>query len=521
MNKLDYLVPIMNAHLPELKKPGVAFVRPGYKIENGWPTREPAIVVVLSQNATPPPDIPAEVDGVKVDVRTATAVEQMRHDDPAQFAKIASNHPEVAAGALPEIDPVAEEAVEALAPEVLAAKPQIQYTPAAVPLAPVSGKMTITCHASPDAGWPTLQAFLNGTQSRLTVGMYDFTSEHILEGMKSALSGTQSMTLTLDNPALNPTADQSDPDTRKDLEADLGDRFDSAWALVRGNKAVPQWIFPTAYHIKVAVRDGNAFWLSSGNWNNSNQPDMDPINNARPDDQQRARKSDRDWHVVVENADLANTYEKYLEHDFEVAQQVEGGGGPGLQEAAPPAVLPESFQPAAVGTWQFFAPLKLTNQQMTITPLLTPDPGVYTQAMLRLLKSATQKIYIQLQYIHPSDADIDADFNELIDTVVQKLDDGVDVRIICSQFQKSNGWLERLQSAGVDLQHVKLQNGVHNKGFVVDSKVVALGSQNWSGDGALRNRDASVIIENEQAAKYYERIFLHDWTNIAKQSVSA
>jgi phosphatidylserine/phosphatidylglycerophosphate/cardiolipin synthase-like enzyme len=99
------------------------------------------------------------------------------------------------------------------------------------------------------------------------------------------------------------------------------------------------------------------------------------------------------------------------------------------------------------------------------------------------------------------------------------MNQGVDVRIITSQFQAMQGWLERLQAAGVDLDKVKLQNGVHNKGFVVDSKIVALGSQNWSGDGVLRNRDASVIIENAKAAAYYEKIFLHDWNNIARQSV--
>jgi phosphatidylserine/phosphatidylglycerophosphate/cardiolipin synthase-like enzyme len=61
---------------------------------------------------------------------------------------------------------------------------------------------------------------------------------------------------------------------------------------------------------------------------------------------------------------------------------------------------------------------------------------------------------------------------------------------------------------------------VHNKGFVVDGVIVALGSQNWSGDGVLRNRDASVIIENHKAAAFYESIFLHDWDNVARQSVN-
>ena len=35
--------------------------------------------------------------------------------------------------------------------------------------------------------------------------------------------------------------------------------------------------FASAYHIKVAVRDHAAFWLSSGNWQSSNQPAIDPL----------------------------------------------------------------------------------------------------------------------------------------------------------------------------------------------------------------------------------------------------
>ena len=53
----------------------------------------------------------------------------------------------------------------------------------------------------------------------------------------------------------------------------------------------------------------------------------------------------------------------------------------------------------------------------------------------------------------------------------------------------------------------------------VDSKVVALGSQNWSGDGTLRNRDATLIIHDPEIARYYEQIFIHDWTTLANDKV--
>ena len=50
-----------------------------------------------------------------------------------------------------------------------------------------------------------------------------------------------------------------------------------------------------------------------------------------------------------------------------------------------------------------------------------------------------------------------------------------------------------------------------------DGEVVLISSQNWSADGVLRNRDAGVIIEYGPIAQYFEQIFMHDWTNLARQ----
>jgi phosphatidylserine/phosphatidylglycerophosphate/cardiolipin synthase-like enzyme len=520
MNRLNALVPIIEAHAQELKKPGVLSVRPGYRVENGWLTQEPAIVVITARDAGEIP-LPAEISGVRVDVRQATSVEELRYQQPDRYAKLEAQRPELRADAFPELDPLVDATSVATAPPVVveAAKPQIPYTgPDGVSLTPVSGNIPLTCHASPDAGWPTLRAFLSKTQSNLTVGLYDFTSKHILDEVERDLRVGKTLEITLDSPALNPTADQSDSDTLQSLSHELGDSLKAAWALVRANKAIPRWIYPTAYHIKVAVRDNESVWLSSGNWNNSNQPDMDPFNAPKADDQQTASKSDRDWHIIINHPGLAQTLAAYLKHDYDVASSQQNAV-PAPLAAEPGVAVPASFELEARARWRFFRPTTIENEPVTITPLLTPDPGVYQPAMLRLLSGAQRKLYIQLQYIHPSNSAADADFNELIDLVAQKIQGRVDVRIILSQYQTSNGWLERLQDAGVDASVVKIQNGVHNKGFVVDSKTVALGSQNWSGDGVLRNRDASVIIENERAARYYEMLFVHDWDNIARQSM--
>jgi phosphatidylserine/phosphatidylglycerophosphate/cardiolipin synthase-like enzyme len=72
--------------------------------------------------------------------------------------------------------------------------------------------------------------------------------------------------------------------------------------------------------------------------------------------------------------------------------------------------------------------------------------------------------------------------------------------------------LEALQTFGISLDNVRVLPNTHTKGIVVDSAVVSVGSHNWSSDGVLYNRDASMIVYDADVAKYYEDIFLYDWT---------
>lgn len=515
MGVLAGLSDVIEANAAAFQKPGVLAARPGFVAdEHGWPTKTRAIVVVKARGALDPA-VPGRIAGIPVQIREADPLEQFAADNPEDHASLALTRPEAR---LDAFEP--PETFEASIPQVLAAKPQLPYEPpAGVSLKPVSGTSAFTVHASPDAGWPVLKAFLAGTHHELVIGLYDFTSKHILDAADAALLGGKTLTITLDNPAPNPTRDQLDIDTLKSLRADLGDDLKAAWALDRMNSGVLQWVYPSAYHIKVAVRDEDTVWLSSGNWNNSNQPDFDPIGDPQPGDQDTASKSDRDWHVVIEDAVLAGQFRAYLLNDYDVARRTaQAGDAPVVAAAAPQPVMPDLFGRRAAA-FTFHPPQRIAGEQSTITPLLTPDPGVYRDAMLALIESVETSLYIQLQYIHPSNnAVVDGKFNALIDAVKAKIDGGKDVRIIVSEWQVPGGWLDRLQDAGIPLENVRIQQGVHNKGFVFDRKIVALGSQNWSGDGVLRNRDASVVIDNVTAAEYFTAIFVHDWENLARQA---
>jgi phosphatidylserine/phosphatidylglycerophosphate/cardiolipin synthase-like enzyme len=530
-------------HLARLRQPGVLTVRPGYEIAGHQLTGKPAIVVTVhskeAKSELPRSEIlPERLDNIPVDVREASAYQRLRTHDPSAAA-LAQAHarPEdseptwpyervMPSGQLLEPPQAgspaagAQSAVES-ALSAHATKHEQQYVPADVPLDPVTTTTTITAHVSPDAGLATLQNFLEGTQKSLVIGMYDFTSGPILQTFQQVLTGSGSKTLqmVLDDPPLNPTADQPDQQTVNALEKSLGQRAQIQWALDRADPLVVNWMFPYAYHIKVIVRDRVAFWLSSGNLNNSNQPDL-----AAP-----PHTEDRDWHVIIEDEGLAKTFGAFLDQDFRSAKQYSGAATSEdvaavafartklAQEQNPPPPPPITATAAQLVPKQIFP-----NVKVKITPLLTPDrlpgqpnTGQYLSHMMDLIGRAQHTLYVQLQYIESSSGKGDY-YDQLLQAIAARVKARVDVKLIVNQ-EYGEKWGEKMKSVGVDLTgNLSLQPNVHNKGFVVDSATVVVSSQNFSPAGVYTNRDAGVIIEHEGIAQYFEKVFLADWETKAK-----
>jgi PLD-like domain len=539
MSNFAQIDKVIQANLDKFKKPNALTVRPGYKISKGWISQQPAIVVTVEKktaNISPADAIPPHVGGIPTDVREATTIAKLRRNAPERHAALTTMmRPEFRQPEFPtERDAQTGQLLAAIpapaAVVALTSKPKVAYQPPAnTPLTPVEGNMSITCHAGPDAAWLKLSEFLKGIKSQLTVGMYDCTSAHVLNALLSGLKGKPQLSLVLDHPAPNRSRDQTDEQTQAALEKALGKREQFAWAAEGNDPKVSSAIFPNAYHIKVAVKDHTSFWLSSGNWNNSNQPDIDPFapNADLTKINATATKSDRDWHVVVEHDGLAKTFEAFLLNDRTQAAKLQAKALPAAMAALHPllealAESPEAPILAKTVQRKYFQP-KVISGQVKVQPLLTPDtgPGNYAKNILKLIQSAQKSLDIQTQYIHPPNPGVDAGLQALIAAVKDRVDNKVDVRIILSEYEATGGWLEKLQAAGLSASVVRIQNGVHNKGFVVDSRIVALGSQNWSGDGVLRNRDATLIIYNEEAAQYFEQIFNYDWDNLSQQHLKA
>jgi hypothetical protein len=508
--------------------PGVISVRPGYRLRRGRITREPAVIVsVLRKKDVSQLDsrdlLPRRLGKVAVDIVPASPHEQLRAARKAEASLALPEAVGVVArlaaqrGVVDLRTPLEREEAEepAFGPEAL----REEYPRPDRELEEVDEEMTLICHASPDAGWRLLREFLEGTQQNLTATMYEFTARHILEKLVEVLQPPKTFHFVMDHETDG--SGLNNPEALEELAGALGDRLKFAWAPVAQDNVTTVGFFPSAYHIKVAVRDGEAVWLSSGNWKPSGQPKVDPFD-PPPDfnAQTFQKKQNREWHVIAESPGLAEQFEFFIDYDLEQALplQVES------LEALPAPGLPDLFvpeRPAELGlevAVQFFEELKLT-KRIRIRPLLTPDN--FIDHILPLVQNAQRRVWFQNQSLRKPDPSKPR-YKELFQTLRDHSQNSdIDARIIVRGDFDPFEVTQALQQSGYNMERVRLQDRCHTKGLIIDDLAVVVGSHNWSGHGTLENRDASLIIHDPEAISYYEELFSYDWERVASEDIEA
>lgn len=406
-------------------------------------------------------------------------------------------------------------------------------------LSPVTDDMTIMLHVSPEAGWPALKQFLKETGGdTLTIGMYHMTAPHIVKAIeKIADDRDAKITLTLDRQrgdAANP--DDTGGDTKKDdipekdtldnLENAAGKRFKWAPASLGASG-----LFASAYHIKVAVwsksegggaMDDLSFWLSSGNWQSSNQA---PIKRALEDidkvTQAEVEAYNREWHAIVSHGGLATTFRNHLEQDYEDNAAAAAAEAP--LPTMPDVLVPVSMIEEAprARAFEAFKP-EIIKGRVTVQPLLTPDN--YPEIIADLISRAEHRVLIENQSfsLWREIESTPEHFLKIAKAVRDRQQNGLDVRIIFrSGFGKERETLRQLKAFGLkaNSNHIRYFDKCHTKGIVIDNEIAILGSQNWTAAGTGPNRDASLVIWHPNANAYFARVFEYDWRQVAQTRV--
>jgi hypothetical protein len=487
--------------------PDVLSVALGYRFRRGWITDERVIAVTVRQKLAPDALrregrelLPTSIEGMPIDVRTGSLQDQLAGlGIPLESLGLENTAAlEGLAG------------LESIVPGAYVPPPHLQ-------LERVTEHMKARFHVSPDAGWPTLRDFLGRVSRRLTATMFEWDAAHVTEAVANAIKDrTDRLRLVTQRPGTR--------DAVESLAARLGDRLQHTWASVKGASR----LFPTSYHIKVASRDGKEFWLSSGNWKNSGQPDIDPIRDNTTTIGP-LREFNREWHAVIENERLATLFQRYIEWDFKEAERV------GIEEL-PEVALPDVFLPEAAFARllerpevRYHAPL-LIDRELDVQPLLTPDwrsdgEPIFIANAIEMLQEAKERVFLQNQSLGLLvEGDNLDEFEQFFALLADRQRAGLDVRIIFRDPREFPGGgsklqttLERCKDLGLDTDRIKVQRGCHTKGLIVDGKQVMLGSHNLTNTGALYNRDASLRVRDLEVAQYFEQIFLYDFDVLAQQ----
>lgn len=470
----------------------VVAVKPGFRVTRGVMTKDPVVVVSVRQRYAIDEltsmgllPLPASIDGYPIDVAVATLSESLGLD------------------------------VEA------AAEAPWQSTYKKRKLKAVKDETSITFCSSPDTGWLELRSFLKKVDKTLTVAMYDFGAPHVLKAVREAVAAPgATMTLVLQEGESLKTKgvkknDLKDSEVVELLETDLSDRLKFSLASVYrpvGYKSNASGLFESSYHIKVAVRDNAAFWLSSGNWQSSNQAPLDEGTDlGTPTGMWNAYN--REWHAIVEHPGLAKTFREHIERDLTEARETARPEAPAIERFVwVPMDYLEPDTPAIEAPYVLRKSLTISGK-IKIYPLMTPDN--YSEVVLGLLDRAKRRILFQNQTFKPSgDGSDRPGFRELIEVMLRKHNDAAieDFRIIMrSGFDTDRQVATNIQRRGFDLERVRVNSRCHTKGIVIDDDVVVLGSHNWSAQGVTTNRDASLVIEDARAVKYFEDLFQADW----------
>lgn len=374
------------------------------------------------------------------------------------------------------------------------------YSKQSVPTFSSKGQMI--AYASPDSTYAVTQRLIASAKRSILIGIYDFTATYMLNHLLEAIQRGVKITLMLDY-------ERQSPDERH-----VFDTLTQAGAMAVAAPACTHpsvHYFPNA-HEKFLIIDGTWLMVQSGNFSNNSIP-LNPTDGPVSDPSQ-FRFGNRDMGLAIRSKPLAGFFTRLLERDIALSQEP-------LDEAFPAPLPLTLLEQAPTQIPRLFASQTFKPAQpIKITPVLSPDN--YLEVVPAWLESATQSIWIEQQYIKADQAAI-----KTLLGAIQKArsrNPNLEVRIVLGKVfdpakipdERHN--LELLRSGyGLELAtHIRYINTAnfvhcHNKTIIVDGRSVLVGSQNWSGTAVSSNREASLLLDYPELARYYAQIIQADW----------
>ncbi len=358
---------------------------------------------------------------------------------------------------------------------------------------------TASASIGPDTAFNDLIQWVGSAEDSIHLHVYQFMSPDLTHALLDAIDRGVSVTLLLEEGILDGSSTVNNQRGHAQSLHDAG-------ATVLWMEDPTLISSPYAYiHSKVAVRDAESVWISSGNWKDTSVP-PDAVGN-------------REWSIILNSETAAQL----------VLSRMAWDENPNHLH-----IEPHGSQHAPTFDWTLDGPVH--DGSTTATPshqgpfnaqLMTcPDDCV--DGIVAMIGSADTSIELSVQYL---DLDWYWGFgdNPIITALHEAARRGVSIRLMLNGYYAewddeirdtihmfNTDWnaTEGLDATARLMAYSDSIVKLHNKGAVIDGESVLVGSMNWGSSAALRNREMGVLIHHEELASDYLASFEEDWNRL-------
>ena len=344
----------------------------------------------------------------------------------------------------------------------------------------------VTLFVSPDCSHEVITDVIRDADESILLSMYEFTSVSLAEALADAEHRGVEVTILMEGGPVGGISD-SEKGVLNYLSRNGAEIFTIE---SEGN-------LPARYrylHTKYLVADGEVTVVLSENFKDSGIP--------------ASGYGNRGWGAAVEDSGVAEYFTEVFADDlagYDIYRWVEGS-----------EPLPETAQAEKAVT--IFKPVTVGNVQ--VTPVISPDTSFLVG---NVLDSAKYSVDIQQAYIaHYPDSE-----NPWLAVALRAAEAGAEVRIqLDGMYYNTDSEADNDEIAasvnrrGLENLQAKIltdREGIlklHNKGFIIDDETVLISSINWNYNSPTNNREAGLLLESEEAAAYYTRVFSYDWDGV-------
>lgn len=352
----------------------------------------------------------------------------------------------------------------------------------------------VVTFASPDSSYDALEDFIVSAERSLYINVYTFESPAIAELLAEASArGVDVILMVEKSPAGGVSSE----------EKSVIRRLRTAGAKIYLSDA-PDVRFN---HAKYAIADDEAVLVTSENFGPRGFP--------------RSRSyGNRGWGVIIRSSNLASFFSELFFDDLEKAQVANAQG-----------IRDVSWR-ERMGAYEPRFGIKSYKGELRVTPLYAPVDAL--DKIMQLIEAANESIYVEEFYAYKywgprkSGSPVESP-NMFLEAAINAARRGVEVKILLDstwynveiddpvsnyytvEYLEEIASSERLnlEAKLVDLKKTDLAK-VHNKGLIVDEKLVLVSSVNWNAHSPLKNREVGVIIQGAPAT-YFAEVFMYDW----------